>query len=47
MDLEDRGFGGENGVNSAEIAGKMAFWGYRKPNKHKEAKTKPKQPKQK
>ena len=31
------------GVKSSETAGKMAFWGYRKPNKHQEAKTKPKQ----
>ena len=33
------------GVKSSETAGKMAFRGYRKPNKHKEAKTKPTQAK--
>ena len=32
-------------MKSSETAGKMAFWGYRKPNKHKEAKTEPTQPK--
>ena len=35
-----RGVLAEKRGKSSETAGKMAFWGYRKPNKHKKTKNK-------